>query len=216
MLVTLEGNHIRIPNNVVYKEILINATASPSYRVSFDVTVPYEASTAAAVDAMTAALRRADGVLHDPPPRALVEALEPGGVRLRAYYWVAVQGSDWAKVNSDAKLQVKVALQQAHALTAPAAESDVAAVSSPPARADARPGESVRVDYARAGSSLRKDAPAAARRPPSSASSARPRPASARKGRTSSPPPVRRTADRGPGVPEPRPPRARRTARKPG
>lgn len=174
VLVTLEGNHIRIPNNVVYKEILINATASPSYRVNFDVVVPYEASTAAAVEAMNAALKRVDGVLHDPPPRALVEALEPGGVRLKAYYWVAVQGTDWVKVNSDAKLQVKVALQQAHVLTAPAAEADLAAVtaapsasapasvSALPAPAGGRPGESIRVDYAsRAESNLRQDAHAA-------------------------------------------------------
>jgi len=168
VLVTLEGNHIRIPNNVVYKEILINATASPSYRVNFDVVVPYEASAAAAVEAMTAALHRVDGVLHDPPARALVEALEPGGVRLKAYYWVAVQGTDWAKVNSDAKLQVKVALQQAHVLTAPAAESDVAATAAaaphvtPAVPAGGRLGEPIRVDYAsRAESNLRKDAHAA-------------------------------------------------------
>jgi small-conductance mechanosensitive channel len=132
VLVTLEGNHIRIPNNIIYKEILVNATASPSYRASFDVVIPYEASTAAATEAMAQALRGVDGVLADPPARALVEALEPGGVRLRAYYWVPVQGADWFKIGHDAKLRVKVGLQQARVF-APPAPADVAAASAAPA-----------------------------------------------------------------------------------
>ena len=42
VLVTLEGNHVRIPNNIIYKEIMINSSASTSTRGSFDVIVPYE------------------------------------------------------------------------------------------------------------------------------------------------------------------------------
>ena len=51
------------------------------------------------------------GILADPPPRTLVEALEPGGVRLRAYFWSPTQGVDWFQLISDAKLKAKVALQ---------------------------------------------------------------------------------------------------------
>jgi hypothetical protein len=120
VLVTLEGNHVRIPNNIIYKEILVNATASPSARGNFDVVIPYEASTAVALEGMTAALREGDGILSEPPPRTLIEALEPGGVRLRAYYWAPVQEVDWFKLHSDAKLRVKVALQRA-GIIAPAA-----------------------------------------------------------------------------------------------
>ncbi len=129
VLVTLEGNHIRIPNNIIYKEILVNATASPSYRASLDVRIPYEASTADAIEAMTAALRQVPGILADPPARALVEALEPEGVRLKGYYWMPVQNVDWSRINSDARLRVKVALQQAHVLTAAAAAADLDAIA---------------------------------------------------------------------------------------
>jgi small conductance mechanosensitive channel len=113
VLVTLDGNQVRIPNNVIYKEILINASVSASSRGSFDVVIPYEVSTASALEAMTGALRAHDDVLADPPARALVEALEPGGVRLRAYFWMPGQGVDGSKLQSDVKLRVKVALQQA-------------------------------------------------------------------------------------------------------
>ena len=84
VLVTLEGNHVRIPNNIIYKEILVNSSASPSSRGNFDVVIPYEVSTATALEAMTRALREQEGIMTDPPARALVEALEPSGVRLRA------------------------------------------------------------------------------------------------------------------------------------
>jgi small-conductance mechanosensitive channel len=160
VLVTLEGNHIRIPNNVVYKEILVNASASVSFRGSFDVVVPYEASTAAALEAMTRALREVAGVLPEPPARALVEALEPGGVRLRAYYWTPVRGVDWFQLGSDAKLRVKVALQQAGIFPAAAAAPapPAAAVPSGP---DATPAPARAVAPGHAESNLRRDARAA-------------------------------------------------------
>ena len=113
VLATLEGNHVRIPNAVIFKEILVNATASPTVRNSFDVTIPPEASTADALTAIATALRAQDGILADPPPRAAVEALETGGVRLRAYFWSPTRGVDLIQLQSDAKLKARVALQQA-------------------------------------------------------------------------------------------------------
>jgi small conductance mechanosensitive channel len=132
VLVTLEGNHVRIPNSVIFKEIMVNSTASPSFRNSFDVVIPYEASTAAAIEAMSSALRGLKGILADPPPRTLVEALEPGGVRLRAYFWSPTQGVDWFQLMSDAKLKGKVALQASGVIPPPATDSKAAAgVGSP-------------------------------------------------------------------------------------
>ena len=129
VLVTLEGNHVRIPNSVIFKEIMVNATASPSFRNSFDVVIPYEASTATAIDAMSGALRGLKGALVDPTPRTLVEALEPGGVRLRAYFWTPTRGVDWFQLMSDAKLKAKVALQTAGVI-APAAPANKSATSA--------------------------------------------------------------------------------------
>ncbi len=58
VLVTLDGQHVRIPNAVIYKEILVNASASPTSRGTFDIMIPYESSTADALDAVTTALPR--------------------------------------------------------------------------------------------------------------------------------------------------------------
>ena len=79
VLVTLEGNHVRIPNATVFKEIMVNSTASPSSRHSFDVLIPHEASLSGAIEAINKALGDQPGILREPPPRALVESLEPSG-----------------------------------------------------------------------------------------------------------------------------------------
>jgi small conductance mechanosensitive channel len=113
VLVTLEGNHVRIPNATVFKEIMVNSTASPSFRTSFDVVIPIEASTADALGAINGALREMTGVLADPPPRALIEALEPDTVRIRAYLWAPTRNVDWFLLLSEAKLKTKAALERA-------------------------------------------------------------------------------------------------------
>jgi small conductance mechanosensitive channel len=113
VLVTLEGNHVRIPNATVFKEIMVNSTASPSFRNCFDVVIPIEASTADAIEAINGALKEMKGVLADPPPRALIEALQPDGVKIRAYFWAPTRNVDWFLLLSEAKLKTKVALQQA-------------------------------------------------------------------------------------------------------
>lgn len=113
VLVTLEGKHVRIPNAIIYKEILINSTASPSVRGDFDMIIPHGASIATALDAVTRALQAHEGLLPEPPPRALVEELRADGVRLKAYFWFPSQGVDGFKIISDARLRAKVALQGA-------------------------------------------------------------------------------------------------------
>jgi small conductance mechanosensitive channel len=120
VLVTLDGKHVRIPNATIFKEIMVNATASPNFRNGFDILIPNEASTADAIDALNRALRETKGILADPPPRALVEALEPNGVRLRADFWSPTQNIDWFQLMSDVKLRAKVALQQAGVIAPPA------------------------------------------------------------------------------------------------
>ncbi len=136
VLVTLEGKHVRIPNATIFKEIMVNATASPSFRTSFDVVIPNEASTAAALDAIGRALRETPGVLSDPPPRALVEALETGGVRLRADFWTPTHNIDWFQLMSDAKLRTKVALQQAGVIGSPAPALSASTAAALPAKAE--------------------------------------------------------------------------------
>ena len=200
VLVTLEGKHVRIPNSTIFKEIMVNATASPSFRTTFDVVIPNEASTAAAIDAINRALRETKGILTDPPPRTLVEALEPGGVRLRADFWTPTHNIDWFQLMSDAKLQAKVALQQAGVIgTRPPRRPSRGQARRPGAgtpTAHRHPGGRRDRGRAQAAANLARDVQGRPQRPdrPSSttarrrwhASSRSPRPASATRARTCS------------------------------
>jgi small conductance mechanosensitive channel len=139
VLVTLEGNHVRIPNATVFKEIMVNSTASPSSRHSFDVLIPHQASLGGALEAINKALVDQPGILREPPPRALVESLEPSGALVRAYFWSPAQGVDWLQLRSDVSLKAKVGLQLAANLDATPADDD-------------RTGSRIRFDWASASS----------------------------------------------------------------
>ena len=91
VLVTLEGKQIRIPNNIIYKEILVNSSASPTAQSTFDLLIPYEASTTAAIAAITKAISDQEGVLRDPPPRVLVDAHGYQWHPAPRYYWAPVE-----------------------------------------------------------------------------------------------------------------------------
>ena len=66
ILVGMDGSHIRIPNAIIFKEILVNRTASTAMRASFDVLIPWDASIATATEAITTALRTHEG--FEPSP----------------------------------------------------------------------------------------------------------------------------------------------------
>jgi len=160
-LITPEGNHVRIPNAVIYKETLVNASITPSVLGTLEVTIPYEISTAEAVEAINEALRTTDGVLGEPTPRALVQALEPGGVRLKAAYWMPSKGWDVDKLQSDLRLKIKVGLQKA-GMTQPQPPATPPAVTIPAPQVQALKSSTHTPAPTAAEANLRKDTEAAA------------------------------------------------------
>jgi small-conductance mechanosensitive channel len=113
VLVTMDGGQVRIPNAIVFKSTIVNRSASTSVRSTFDVVVPWDASVATAAAAIAKGLREHEGIDETPAPRALVDGIEPAGVRIRAYFWRPSRGVDDLKILSDARLAARVALQEA-------------------------------------------------------------------------------------------------------
>ena len=107
VLMTLDGNHVRIPNAVVYKSIIVNYTRNPNRRFQFDVGVGTEQDLAAAQRLGAETLARMDGVVGDPPPFATVETLGDSTVVLRLAGWVDQRQADFLKVRSEAIRLVK-------------------------------------------------------------------------------------------------------------
>jgi small-conductance mechanosensitive channel len=100
LLMTLDGNHVQIPNATIYKETITNFTANPNSRFDFTVGIGYDDVIADAQTIALSVLREHPAVLDEPEPWALVESLGPATVNLRVYFWVDVVQHNFLKVRS--------------------------------------------------------------------------------------------------------------------
>ncbi len=82
ILLTIDGNHVQIPNATVFKSTIVNYTAAPARRVTAEVGIGYDDSIADAQEVIVAVLRAHEAILHDPPPMVLVDALGASTVNL--------------------------------------------------------------------------------------------------------------------------------------
>lgn len=113
VLLTVEGNHIRIPNATVYKGVLVNFTRNPLRRFDFVAGVGVDDDLTTARTLGTDVLTATPGVLEDPAPEAFIEALGDSNVVVRYHGWVDQRESDFLKVKSEAIRRVKEALDEA-------------------------------------------------------------------------------------------------------
>lgn len=113
ILMTLDGNHTRIPNAKVYKAVIVNYTRNPKRRFGFDVGVDTAQNLAEAQELAARTLQDMDGVLDDPAPYCTVETLGDSNVILRVYGWVDQRQADFLRVRSEAIRLVKRAYDEA-------------------------------------------------------------------------------------------------------
>jgi small-conductance mechanosensitive channel len=113
VLMTLDGNHVRIPNARVFKGVIVNFTRNPRRR--FDLTVAVAAdsdlsrSQAVGVDV----LRRMPGVLDDPEPWSQIVEIGDSSVPIQFYGWVDQRETKFFRARSEAIRLVKEALEAA-------------------------------------------------------------------------------------------------------
>ena len=113
ILITLDGNHVRIPNAEVYKAIIVNYTRNPKRRFDFTVGVDTDLELQPAQALAVQTVREVPGVLPMPPAMALIEELGDSNVSLKVFCWIDQRGHDWRKVRSEAIRQVKQAFDAA-------------------------------------------------------------------------------------------------------
>jgi small conductance mechanosensitive channel len=113
VLLTLDGNHVQIPNALVFKNVITNFSSNPNMRSDFKVGIGYDDSVLEAQDVIMQAMRAHPAVLNDPEPVALVDDLGASTVTLSVQYWVDGNAYSILKVRSAVMRQVKRALQDA-------------------------------------------------------------------------------------------------------
>lgn len=113
ILMTPDGNHLRLPNALVFRSVMLNYTRNPSRRFEFDIGVGVEEDVIEAQRLGVAELKQLDGVMQKPAPRAFIETLGDSNVQLRFLGWVDQRSHDFVMVRSEAIRLVKLALEDA-------------------------------------------------------------------------------------------------------
>jgi small-conductance mechanosensitive channel len=113
ILMTPDGNHLRLPNALVFRSVMLNYTRNPSRRFEFDVGVGVQEDLIQAQVIGTEELQRLAGVMPNPPPRALIQTLGDSNVQLRFRGWVDQRTHDFWTVRSEAIRVVKLSLEAA-------------------------------------------------------------------------------------------------------
>ncbi len=113
VLVSEEGNHIQIPNAVVFKSIIHNLTAASNQRGDLSIGIGYDASVTETQRLILGVLQRHPAVCTTPEPMALVETLGASTVNMKGYYWFDGKAYSPLKLRSMLLRQVKTVLTEA-------------------------------------------------------------------------------------------------------
>lgn len=112
ILMTLDGNHMRIPNAAVFKGIILNYSTNPQRRFEFDLGVDAADDPVAAMKAGLDALCTLNFILNDPEPDALINTVGDSNIVLTFYGWIDQRQTNFAKARSLAIRAAMYALEE--------------------------------------------------------------------------------------------------------
>lgn len=113
ILLSLDGNHIRIPNATVFKAKITNFTRNDERRFSFVIGVDPDADLAQAQAVMLAALQELPFVLDTPGPAVWVEGLGHSTIDITAAGWIKQHETGIGMAKGEAIRIVKARLEEA-------------------------------------------------------------------------------------------------------
>jgi small-conductance mechanosensitive channel len=110
---TLDGNHLRIPNSTVFKAVILNYTRNPERRFQFDLGVDANDDPVAGMEVGLAAVEALEFVLDTPKASAIISEVGDSNIVLRFFAWVDQEKTDFMKGRSLAIQAAKTALETA-------------------------------------------------------------------------------------------------------
>ena len=111
ILMTLDGNHLRIPNSQVFKAVILNYTTNPQRRFEFDLGIDAGDDPTAARHLGVEVLTALPFVLDNPEPQARLVEVGDSNIVIRFLGWIDQWETDWYKARSRAIPAVKQALE---------------------------------------------------------------------------------------------------------
>lgn len=94
VLMTLDGNHLRLPNALVFKSVILNFSRNPLRRIDFTVGVSATEDLVETMQVGLDTLKETRGVLGDPCPFVVIERLGDFAVEIHFYAWVDQRETD--------------------------------------------------------------------------------------------------------------------------
>ncbi|MDX1678051.1 mechanosensitive ion channel domain-containing protein [Arsukibacterium sp.] len=113
VLMTLDGNHVRIPNSQIITSPMTNFSRNPMRRFEFTVGVSVELDLLLVRQLAISTLQAMPGILAEPRPRVLVLELGDSTVNIRILGWIDQRETDFLKARSEAIRLVKTAFDEA-------------------------------------------------------------------------------------------------------
>ena len=113
VMMTLDGNHLRIPNGQVFKAVIVNFTTNPQRRFQFELGIDADDDPDAARRIGRKALMDLPFVLNDPAPEVRVTGVGNSNIVLNFLGWIDQRESDWFKSQSRAIASVKKVIEDA-------------------------------------------------------------------------------------------------------
>ncbi|WP_417611388.1 mechanosensitive ion channel domain-containing protein [Parasphingorhabdus sp.] len=112
ILMTMDGNHLRIPNATVFKAEILNYSRNPERRFSFELGVDADDDPAAAIETGLSAINGQDFVLNDPEATAEISEVGDSNIVIAFHGWVDQRHSDFKKARGAAIRVTKNALEE--------------------------------------------------------------------------------------------------------
>ncbi|MEW4449732.1 mechanosensitive ion channel family protein [Qipengyuania sp. JC766] len=113
ILMTLDGNHLRIPNGQVFKAVILNYTRNPQRRFEFEMGIDADDNPDAARRLGRETMAGLPFVLADPGPEARTVAVGDSNIVIKFLGWIDQTEADFFKARSRALAAVKTALEGA-------------------------------------------------------------------------------------------------------
>lgn len=113
VLMTQDGNHLRIPNLIVFKSVILNYTINAKRRYFFDLGIDAADDPIDGMEVGLKAMTSLRFVLAEPAATAVIEKVGDSNVILRFYGWIDQKDTDFLKGRSLAIQITKSALEEA-------------------------------------------------------------------------------------------------------
>ncbi|KAA0927179.1 mechanosensitive ion channel [Psychrobacter sp. ANT_H56B] len=111
ILMTLDGNQLRIPNAEVFKATILNYTKNPERRFTFELGVDANDDPLAAIKVGIDAIAQLGFALDKPKVTAIIKEVGDSNIILQFQVWVNQSEADFSKARSIAIRETKHALE---------------------------------------------------------------------------------------------------------